>query len=39
MCQKTKCYKCGKFTWTGCGQHIEQALRGVPVDQRCVCPR
>lgn len=23
----------------GCGQHIEQALEGVPQDQRCQCPR
>jgi hypothetical protein len=39
MCQRITCPKCGKPTWTGCGQHIEQALRGVPVDQRCKCER
>lgn len=38
MCQRVQCAKCGKPTWAGCGQHIEEALRGVPVDQRCQCP-
>lgn len=26
-------------TWAGCGQHIETALAGVPVADRCSCPR
>ncbi len=38
MCQRVQCPKCGKPTWAGCGQHIEEALRGVPKDQRCACP-
>ena len=38
MCQRIQCAKCGKPTWTGCGQHIEQALQGVPLAQRCQCP-
>jgi hypothetical protein len=38
MCQRIQCAKCGKPTWTGCGQHIEQALLGVPLAQRCQCP-
>lgn len=38
MCQRIQCPTCGKPTWTGCGQHIEQALAGVPVDERCQCP-
>lgn len=37
MCQRIQCPTCGKPTWTGCGQHIEEALRGVPKDQRCQC--
>ena len=39
MCQRVQCPKCGKPTWAGCGQHIEEALRGVPKDQRCTCER
>ena len=35
MCSPITCHVCGKTTWTGCGQHIEQALAGVPQDQRC----
>jgi hypothetical protein len=38
MCRRVQCSRCGKPTWAGCGQHIEQALAGVPVDQRCKCP-
>ncbi|WP_199729809.1 hypothetical protein [Tessaracoccus sp. OH4464_COT-324] len=29
------CKKCGKPTWAGCGQHVEQALAGVPKGERC----
>ncbi len=39
MCQRVQCEQCGKPTWTGCGQHIEEALRGVPVADRCQCAR
>ena len=38
MCHKTKCSKCNKWTWSGCGQHIEQALKGIPKKNRCMCP-
>ena len=37
MCHLVRCATCGKPTWAGCGQHIEQALAGVPRDQRCSC--
>lgn len=35
MCRQVTCKKCGKATWAGCGQHVEQALAGVPKSQRC----
>lgn len=37
MCSPIRCSTCGKITWTGCGQHVEEALAGVPADQRCTC--
>ena len=37
MCKKIICRKCRKYTWTGCGKHIKQALKGVPVNQICKC--
>jgi hypothetical protein len=37
MCHKATCKKCSKATWKGCGKHIEQALAGVPKNQRCTC--
>ena len=35
MCSRATCTTCGKATWAGCGQHVEQALAGVPQTQRC----
>eukprot|EP00438_Fugacium_kawagutii_P029524 Skav222750 [mRNA] locus=scaffold2390:616779:616955:- [translate_table: standard] len=35
MCRKVKCKGCGKYTWSGCGQHVESSLRSIPEDQRC----
>lgn len=37
MCRGTTCKKCGKATWKGCGNHIEEALAGVPKNERCTC--
>ena len=35
MCRATTCRTCGKTTWAGCGQHVDQVMRGVPAAQRC----
>lgn len=35
MCRAVTCPTCGKTTWAGCGQHVDQVLRGVPRNQRC----
>ncbi|WP_074015267.1 hypothetical protein [Actinomyces polynesiensis] len=35
MCRRVTCRTCGKPTWAGCGQHIEEALADVPRNQRC----
>ena len=35
MCQKITCRKCGKASWTGCGQHVNQVMRGVAQRDRC----
>ena len=37
MCQKVSCRTCGKPTYAGCGQHIEQVLGNVPRAERCKC--
>ena len=34
MCRKSRC-ECGKWSWVGCGQHIESALNGIPLADRC----
>jgi hypothetical protein len=38
MCSPATCRTCGKATYSGCGQHVEQVLRGVPKKDRCACP-
>lgn len=35
MCMKIECSSCHKATWRGCGMHIESALSGVPLYDRC----
>lgn len=35
MCMRTTCRTCGKPTVSGCGQHVEQALGGIPKSERC----
>jgi hypothetical protein len=37
MCSRTTCRNCKKPTWSGCGNHIEIALKGVPKSERCKC--
>ena len=36
MCSRVNCFKCGKPTWDGCGQHIEEALFDVAKADRCL---
>ena len=38
MCRQVSCRQCGKPTWAGCGQHVDQVMKGVPKSKRCVCP-
>ncbi|CAB4598150.1 unannotated protein [freshwater metagenome] len=35
MCSRTTCRKCSKPTWSGCGNHVEIALKGVSKKDRC----
>lgn len=37
MCSPIRCSNCGKVTWAGCGQHVDEVMANVPVDQRCTC--
>lgn len=39
MCSRTTCRSCGLASWSGCGKHVDQVMRGVPKDQRCTCDR
>ncbi len=35
MCRAVNCRQCGKTTWAGCGQHVDQVRRGVPAGDWC----
>ena len=35
MCRPATCKVCGKTTWAGCGQHVDQVMAGVPRGARC----
>lgn len=37
MCRRVTCGRCGKATYAGCGQHVEEVLADVPAGQRCRC--
>ncbi len=39
MCSPARCRQCGRTTWSGCGQHVDQVMRNVPRDQQCTCDR
>ena len=35
MCRAVRCKTCGKTTWAGCGQHVNQVMAGVARADRC----
>lgn len=37
MCYPVRCSACGKTTWDGCGQHVDDVMRSVPAGQWCTC--
>jgi hypothetical protein len=37
MCSPATCPACKKTTWSGCGEHANQVMAGVPKNQRCAC--
>lgn len=36
-CSPATCRQCKKTTYSGCGQHVKRALKGVPATDRCRC--
>jgi hypothetical protein len=35
MCRRVNCKICGKATWAGCGQHVDQVMAGISRNDRC----
>ncbi len=38
MCSRVTCQKCGKYTWSGCGKHLQSVFDGLSASQICTCP-
>ena len=39
MCRAVNCRRCGKSTWAGCGNHVQEVMRNIPKSERCTCDR
>lgn len=39
MCSIVRCTDCEKYTWSGCGQHVDQIFRNYNPDQLCKCKK
>jgi hypothetical protein len=37
MCSPIRCSNCGKITWSGCGQHVDEVMADIPPAERCSC--
>lgn len=37
MCRAVNCRSCGKSTWAGCGNHVQEVMRHIPKAERCTC--
>lgn len=35
MCYPVSCSVCGKTTWDGCGQHVDEVKAAVPAEKWC----
>jgi hypothetical protein len=35
MCKKVRCDVCKKYTYEGCGRHVEEVLKDIPKEERC----
>ena len=39
MCSPVKCETCGKVTWSGCGEHVDQVKSMFTEEEWCTCAR
>ena len=37
MCMPVQCTSCGKTTWSGCGEHIDDVRAQVRPEDWCTC--
>ncbi len=39
MCYPIICQYCKKTTWSGCGNHVNQVMSQIPIQQQCQCKK
>ncbi|WEV77457.1 hypothetical protein O9K63_12765 [Janibacter cremeus] len=37
MCVPVRCTSCGKTTWSGCGEHVDEVRAQVRAEDWCTC--
>ena len=37
MCSPIRCDTCSKIGWAGCGQHVDEVMADIPVQEQCTC--
>ncbi|RYQ80462.1 hypothetical protein Ahy_Scaffold1g106862 [Arachis hypogaea] len=37
MCYRVDCKTCGKYTWGGCGRHLNSLYNTIDEQKRCDC--
>jgi hypothetical protein len=37
MCSSSKCNKCGKISFSGCGNHLDKIFSGKKASELCQC--
>ncbi|KAJ9669929.1 hypothetical protein PVL29_026474 [Vitis rotundifolia] len=37
MCFRQDCKQCGKYTWGGCGKHLDTLYASIDKGKHCMC--
>nr|KYP38235.1 hypothetical protein KK1_040529 [Cajanus cajan] len=37
MCIRVLCRKCGKYSWAGCGSHLNIVYKSIQEGNHCMC--
>ncbi|OVA18608.1 hypothetical protein BVC80_1831g158 [Macleaya cordata] len=37
MCFRVECKQCGKYSWSGCGDHVASLYANIEKGKHCMC--